>query len=142
MLNKAWRSLRTRLGGAPRRPLKLMVHRAPMYPSFWEPLVLPDGQSGLLVQVHIEASNNTDRSYRIAGAELSGLTARQTTIGVRDPKTRSFAADNPLPARQIATVSLQFLIDAAPAPPEAPFRATLALTDNLGATHSTQVILH
>jgi hypothetical protein len=113
-----------------------------MYPSFWEPLVLPGGQSGLLVQVHIEASNNTDRSYRIAGAELLGLSARQTTIGVRDPKTRAFAADNPLPPRQIATVSLQFLIDAEPAPPEAPFRATLALTDQLGATHSTQVILH
>jgi hypothetical protein len=142
MLNKAWRSFRARLGSGPRRPLKLMVHRAPMYPSFWEPLVLPDGRTGLLVQLHIEASNNTNGSYRIAAAELLGLTARQTTIGVRDPKSRSFAADNPLPARQIATVSLQFLIDAGPAASEAPFRATLVLTDHLGATHSTQVILH
>jgi hypothetical protein len=142
MLNKAWRSLRARLGNGQRRPLKLMVHRAPMYPSFWEPVVLPDRQPGVLVQVHLEASNMTDRAYGIVTAELSGLPARETVIGVRDPKTRNFAPDNPLPARQIATVSLQFLIDGGPAAPDAPFRATLVLTDHLGGTHATQVILH
>ena len=45
-------------------------------------------------------------------------------------------------ADEIIGPAEQFRIDAGTAAPEAPFRATLVLTDHLGATHSTQVILH
>jgi hypothetical protein len=142
MFDKAWRSLKARLRNRQRESLRLSVHRAAAYPSFWQPTELPDGSSGLLIQIHLEVSNNTDRPYWIAAADLAGVPALQTVIGVRDPATRAFAGDNPLPPRLVVTVSLRFLLTAGTIAADEPFRATLVLTDHLGGRHSTQVIMH
>jgi hypothetical protein len=142
MLDKAWRSLKARFGNRQRDPLRLSVHRGPMYPSVWQPITLPDGRSCLQVEIYLEVSNNTGRSSWIAAAELVDLPTLETTVVVRDPRTHVFAPDNALLPRLITTVSLRFLVVVGPIAADEPFRATLALTDHLGGRHSTQVIMH
>jgi hypothetical protein len=61
---------------------------------------------------------------------------------VRDARTHEFAPDNPLPPRQLTTVSLHFLIDANASPVGEPFRATVVLTDHVGGRHLVDVIMH
>jgi len=81
-------------------------------------------------------------AYWIVAAELAGISAMQTVIGVRDAKTRTFAPDNPLPPRQLTTLSLHFLIDGQSHSSEEPFRATVFLTDHVGRTHLVKVLVH
>jgi hypothetical protein len=144
MLSKAWGWLRARLGGQPQRRLRFSVHRHMAYPSFWRPALASDPESCLEVQIYLEASNMTGAPRWITAAEIEGATPAATVIGVRDARTGTFAADNPLPPRQIAVVSLHFLFagQSQSDPSDEPFRATLLLTDQLGERHQAKVILH
>jgi hypothetical protein len=113
-----------------------------MYPSFWHPMPTPDQQPGMEIQIHLEASNMAASAYRIVAAEIAGLSAIQTVIGVREARTHQFAQNNPLPPRQITTVSLHFLVDGQSCSIDEPFRATVILTDHAGERHPIKVIMH
>jgi hypothetical protein len=141
MFGKAWRWLTAR-SGKQQRVLRLFVHRDPMYQSFWQPTVTPNKQPGLQIQIYLEASNMTASAYGIVAAEIADLPAIQTVIGVRDAKSRTFAHDNPLPPRQLTTVSLHFLVNGQSHSIGEPFRATVILTDHVGGRHSLIVIMH
>jgi hypothetical protein len=142
MFGKAWRWLTTRLRGRQQRPLRLFVHRHPMYRSFWHPIATPDQPPGMQIQIYLEASNMAVGAYRIMAAEIAGISATQTVIGVRDARSRKFARDNPLPPRQITTVSLHFLVDGQSYALDEPFCATVILTDHVGGRHLVKVIMH
>lgn len=142
MFGKAWQWLAARLGGKPQRGLRFSVHRYPMYPSLWYPSATPDQQAGVQIQIHLEASNRATSAYWIVAAELANMPARQTVIGVRDASTRKFAPDNPLPPRQLTTISLQFLVETQSCPTAEPFHATVMLTDHVGGQHLVNVIMH
>src|SRR6202011_2280278 len=96
MFGKAWQWLTARLGGKQQGPLRLFVHRHPMYQSFWRPIVTPNKQPSMQIQIYLEASNMAAGAYGIAAAEIADMPAIQTVIGVRDAKSRKFAHDNPL----------------------------------------------
>ena len=81
-------------------------------------------------------------AYWIVAAELAGIPAVQTVIGVRDAGTRTFAPHNPLSPRRLTTLSLHFLIDGQSHSSEEPFRATVVLTDHVGRTHPVKVLMH
>jgi hypothetical protein len=142
MLGKAWGWLTARLGGQPLGRLRLSVHRHPMYESLWRPSTISDQPSRLEIQIYLEASNMANEPCWITAAEIDGMPAVETVIGVRDAKTAKFAPDNPLPPRHIAVVSLHFLIDGQSPSAGEPFRAALVLTDHLGERHHTKVIMH
>ena len=141
MFGKAWRWLTAR-SGTQQDPLRLFVHRHPMYQSFWQPIVMPNKQPGMQIQIYLEASNMAAGAYGIVAAEIADMPAIQTVIGVRDTKSRKFAHDNPLPSRQLTTISLHFLIDGQSHSIGEPFRATVILTDHAGGRHSLIVIMH
>jgi hypothetical protein len=67
---------------------------------------------------------------------------RGSVIGVRDAKSHKFAHDNPLPPRQLTTVSLLFLVNGQSHSIGEPFRATVLLTDHVGGRHPLKVIMH
>ena len=142
MWGKAWQWLTVRLGGTQPDPLRLFVHRHPTYQSFWQPIVTLDKQPGTQIQIYLEASNMAAGAYRIVAAEIADMPALQTVIGVRDARSRTFAHDNPLPPRQLTTISLHFLISAQSPSIGEPFRATVILTDHAGGRHSLRVIMH
>jgi hypothetical protein len=142
MFGKAWRWLTARLSGKEQGPLRLFVHRHPMYQSVWQPIVTPDQQPGMQIQIYLEASNMAAGAYRIVAAEIADMPAIQTVIGVRDAKSRKFANDNPLPPRQLTTVSLHFLLNGQSYSIGQPFRATVILTDHVGGRHPLKVIMH
>ena len=56
MFGKAWRWLTAR-SGKQQGLLRLFVHRHPMYQSFWQPIVTPNKQPGMQIQIYLEASN-------------------------------------------------------------------------------------
>jgi hypothetical protein len=141
MFGKAWQWLTAR-SGRQQGPLRLFVDRHPTYPSSWRPIVTPDGQAGMEVQIYLEASNMASSAYRIVAGEIADMPAIQTVIGVRDARSHAFAHDNPLPPRQLTTVSLHFLISEQSPSIGEPFRATVILTDHVGGRHSLKVIMH
>ncbi|MBY0321366.1 MAG: hypothetical protein K2X72_21775 [Reyranella sp.] len=142
MLGKAWGWLTGRLGGQPQGRLRFSVHRHPTYQSFWRPSDASQRTPRMEIQIYLEASNMTNAPRRIAAAEIEGMPAHATVaIGVRDPATGKFAAENPLPPQRIAVVSVFFLIDGESRAVDEPFHATLLLTDDLGERHSTKVIM-
>ena len=51
MFGKARQWLTARLGSKQQDPLRLFVHRHPMYQSVWQPIVTPDKQPGLQIQL-------------------------------------------------------------------------------------------
>jgi hypothetical protein len=142
MLGKAWQWLTARLNGKQQGPLRLFVHPHPKYRSFWQPISMPDEQPGLQIQLYLEASNMAVGAYWIVAAEIAGLPAVRTVIGVREARSGKFAPDNPLPPRQITTVSLHFLVNGQTASIGEPFRATVILTDHAGGRHPLEVIMH
>jgi hypothetical protein len=142
MLGKAWQWLTARLSGKQEDPLRLFVHRHPMYQSFWQPIETPNKQPGMQIQIYLEASNMAAGAYGIVAAEIADMPAIQTVIGVRDAKSRRFAHDNPLPPRQLTTVSLHFLVNGQSHAIGEPFRATVILTDHVGGRHPLIVIMH
>ena len=142
MFGKAWRWLTAHLSGKQQGPLRLFVHRHPMYQSFWHPIVAPDQQPSMQIQIYLEASNMAAGAYRIVAAEIADMPAIQTVIGVRDAKSRKFANDNPLPPRQLTTVSLHFLVNGQSYSIGEAFRATVILTDHVGGRHPLKVIMH
>jgi hypothetical protein len=142
MLGKAWGWLTGRLGSPPRGRLGLSVYRHPTYQSFWRPSTISDRPPRLEIQIYLEASNMANEPCWITAAEVEGMPAVETVIGVRDVRTGKFAPDNPLPPRQIAVVALHFLMDGQSQAAGEPFRATLILTDNLGERHLSKVIMH
>src|SRR5258708_40166095 len=111
MFGKAWQWLAGRLSSKQQGPLRLFVHRHPMYQSVWQPVVTPDNQPGMQIQIYLEASNMAGDPYWIVAGEIADMPAFETVIGVRDAKSRKFANDNPLPPRQLTTVSLHFLVN-------------------------------
>jgi len=113
-----------------------------MYQSVWHPIVTPNQQPGMQIQIYLEASNMAAGAYRIVAAEIADMPAIQTVIGVRDAKSRKFAHDNPLPPRQLTTVSLHFLVNGQSYSLGGPFRATVILTDHVGGRHLIKVIMH
>ena len=141
MFGKAWRWLTAR-SGKQQDPLRLFVHRHPMYQSSWHPIVTPNKQPGMEIQIYLEASNLAAEAYTIVAAEIVDMSAMQTVIGVRDARSHKFAHDNPLPPRQLTTVSLHFLVDGQSPSIGEPFRATAILTDHVGGRHPLEVILH
>jgi hypothetical protein len=142
MFGKAWRWLTARLSGRQQGRLRLFVHPHPMYRSFWHPIVTPNQQPGMQIQIYLEVSNMAADAYRIMAAEIAGIPAIQTVIGVRDAGSRKFAHNNPLPPRQITTVSLHFLVNGQSYSLDEPFRATVILTDHVGGRHLLKVIMH
>ena len=141
MFGKAWRWLTAR-SGKQQSLLRFFVHRHPMYQSFWHPIATLNRQPGMQIQIYLEASNMAAGAYRIVAAEIADMPATQTVIGVRDAKSRKFAHDNPLPPRQLTTVSLHFLINGQFHSIGEPFRANVILTDHVGGRHSLIVIMH
>ena len=141
MFGKAWRWLTAR-SGKQQGLLRLFVHRHPMYQSFWHPIVAPNQQPGMEIQIYLEGSNMAAGAYRIVAAEIADLPAMQTVIGVRDARSHKFAHDNPLPPRQLTTVSLHFLVNGQSYSLDEPFRATVILTDHVGGRHLLKVIMH
>ena len=142
MLGKAWSWLTARLGAQAQNRLRLSVHRHPAYQSFWRPSDAFQRTPRMEVQIYLEASNMTNEPRWITAAEIEGMPAHATVvIGVREPGTGKFAPENPLPPQRIAVVSLLFLIDGQSRSADEPFHATLLLTDDLGARHSTKVIM-
>jgi len=143
MFSKGWRWLTARLGRKQQGDLRFSVHRHPMYESFWRSTTTPPGQDlRLEIQIYLEAGNLASDTYWIVAAELAGMSAIQTVIGVRDARTRTFAPDNPLCPQQLTTLSLHFLIDGQSHSSEEPFRATVVLTDHVGGTHPVKVLMH
>ena len=142
MFGKARQWLTARLGSKQQDPLRLFVHRHPMYQSVWQPIVTPDKQPGLQIQIYLEVSNRAAGACWIVAAEIADMPAIQTVIGVRDAKSRKFAHDNPLPPRQLTTVSLLFLVNGQSHSIGEPFRATVVLTDHVGGRHPLKVIMH
>jgi hypothetical protein len=142
MFGKAWQWLTARLSSKQQGPLRLFVHRHPTYQSFWHPIVTPNKQRGTQIQIYLEASNMTAGPYRIVAAEIADMFAIQTVIGVRDAKSGKFAHDNPLPPRQLTTVSLNFLVNEQSYSIDEPFRATMILTDHVDGRHLLKVIMH
>jgi len=98
MLGKAWQWLTARLSGKQEDPLRLFVHRHPMYQSFWQPIETPNKQPGMQIQIYLEASNMAAGAYGIVAAEIADMPAIQTVIGVRDAKSRRFCARQSSPA--------------------------------------------
>jgi hypothetical protein len=94
------------------------------------------------IQIYLEASNMAAGAYGIVAAEIADMPAIQTVIGVRDARSHRFAHDNPLPPRQLTTVSLHFLVNGQSHSIGEPFRATVILTDHVGGRHSLIVIMH
>jgi hypothetical protein len=141
MFGKAWQWLTAR-SGRQQGPLRLFVDRHPMYQSSWRPIVTPDKQPGMEIQIYLEASNLAASACRIVAAEIADMPAMQTSIGVLDARSRKFAHDNPLPPQQLTTVSLHFLINGQSHSIGEPFRATVILTDHVGGRHPLQVIMH
>jgi hypothetical protein len=142
MFGKGWRWLTARLGRKQQGELRFSVHRHPMYESFWRSTTTPGQDLQLEIQIYLEAGNMAADTYWIVAAELVGMSAIQTVIGVRDAKTRTFAPQNPLWPRQLTTLSLRFLIDGRSHSSEEPFRATVVLTDHVGGTHLVKVLMH
>jgi hypothetical protein len=142
MLGKAWQWLTARLNGKQQDPLRLFVHPHPKYRSFWQPIATPDEQPGLQIQLYLEASNMAADACWIVAAGIAGMPARQTVIGVREARSGKFAPDNPLPPRQITTLSLHFVVNGQSASIGEPFRATVILTDHAGGRHPLEVIMH
>lgn len=142
MFGKTRQWLTARLSSKQQDPLRLFVHRHPMYQSVWRPIVTPDQQPGLQIQIYLEASNMAAAAYWIVAAEIADMPAIQTFIGVRDAKSHKFAHDNPLPPRQLTTVSLLFLVNGQSHSIGEPFRATVLLTDHVGEKHPLKVIMH
>ena len=142
MLSKAWRSLVARFTSKPQGQLRFWVHRDPKYQSFWQPIARHDQQPRLQIQVYLEASNLGAAACWIVAAVLADVPAIQTVIGVRDASTRKFAPDNPLPPRQLTTVSLQFLVNGQSVSSHEPFRGTLVLTEQAGGRHFIKVVMH
>ena len=144
MLGKAWRWLASRLDNKQQgqRRLRFSVHRHPTYQSFWRPAATPDQAPRLEIQVFLEASNMSADACRITAAEIAGMPAIEAVIGVRDAGTGTFARDNPLPPRQITTLSLHFLVDGQAVSGGDPFSAVLILTDDVGERHPVKVIMH
>ena len=142
MFGKSWQWLTARLGGKQQGRVRFYVHPHPTYQSFWHPMATPDEQPGMQIQIYLEASNMAAGAYRIVAAEIADMPAIQTVIGVRDAKSRKFAHDNPLPPRQLTTVSLHFLVNGQSASIGEPFRATVILTDHAGGRHPLKVIMH
>jgi len=142
MFGKARQWLTARLSSKQQDPLRLFVHRHPMYQSVWQPIVTPDKQPGLQIQIYLEVSNMAAGAYWIVAAEIADMSAIQTVIGVRDAKSHKFAHDNPLPPRQLTTVSLLFLVNGQSHSIGEPFRATVLLTDHVGGKHPLKVIMH
>ena len=131
-----------RLGARAQNRLRFSVHRHPKYQSFWRPSDGSQRTPSTEVQIYLEASNMANEPRWITAAEIEGMPAHATVvIGVRDAGTGKFAAKNPLPPQRIAVVSLLFLIEGQSQAVDEPFHATLLLTDDLGARHSTKVIL-
>ena len=142
MFGKAWRWLTARLSGKQQGPLRFSVHPHPMYQSVWHPIVTPNQPPGMRIQICLEASNMAAGAYRIVAAEIAGISAIQTVIGVRDARSRKFAHNNPLPPRQLTTLSLHFLVNGQSYSLGEPFRATVILTDHVGGRHLIKVIMH
>ena len=143
MFSKGWRWLTARLGRKQQGDLRFSVHRHPMYELFWRSTTTPPGQDlGLEIQIYLEAGNMASDAYWIVAAELAGIPATQTVIGIRDARTRTFAPQNPLSPRRLTTLSLHFLIDGQSHSSEEPFRATVVLTDHVGRTHPVKVLMH
>jgi hypothetical protein len=140
MLRKAWRRLTAHL--RQQGELRFSVHRHPMYQSFWHPTAMPGHPPGMQIQVYLEACNMGAAARWIMAAEIAGMTAKETVIGVRDAKTRKFARDNPLPSRLITTVCLHFLIEGLSHSTDEPFPTTLILTDHVGVQHVIKVTMH
>ena len=141
MFSKGWRWLTARLGRKQQGDLRFSVHRHPMYESFWRSTTTPGQDLGLEIKIYLEAGNMAADAYWIVAAELAGIPATQTVIGIRDDRTRTFAPQNPISPRRITTLSLHFLIDGQSRADE-PFHVTLLLTDDLGERHYTKVIMH
>jgi hypothetical protein len=112
-----------------------------MYESFWRSTTTPGQDLRLEIQIYLEASNMAPDAYWIVAAELAGISAIQTVIGVRDARARTFAPDNPLWPRQLTTLSLHFVIDGQSHSSGEPFRGTVVLTDHVGRTHPN-VLMH
>jgi hypothetical protein len=142
MLGKAWQWLTARLNGKQQDPLRLFVHPHPNYRSFWQPIATPDEQPGLEIQLYLEASNMAADACWIVAAEIAGMPAIRTVIGVREARSGKFAPGNPLPPRQITTLSLHFVVNRQSASIGEPFRATVILTDHAGGRHPLEVIMH
>jgi hypothetical protein len=142
MFGKAWQWVTAGLGGKRQGRLRFSVHRHPTYQSFWQPIVTANQPPGMEIQIYLEASNMGAGACRIMAAEIAGIPAVQTVIGVRDAGTREFAPDNPLPPRQLTTVSLHFLVDGQSCSIAEPFRATVILTDHDGGRYPVKVVMH
>jgi hypothetical protein len=142
MFGKAWRWLTARLSGKQQGPLRFFVHPHPMYQSVWHPIVTPNQPPGMQIQIYLEVSNLAAGAYWIMAAEIAGISAIQTVIGVRDAKSGKFAHNNPLPPRQLTTVSLHFLVNGQSYSLGEPFHATVILTDHVGGRHLIKVIMH
>jgi hypothetical protein len=142
MFGKGWQWLTARFGRRQQGDLRFSVHRHPMYESFWRPTATPGQDPRLEIQIYLEAGNMAADAYWIVAAELAGMSAIQTVIGVRDASTRTFAPHNPLWPRQLTTLSLHFLIDGQSHSSGDPFRATVVLTDHVGRTHPVKVLMH
>ena len=74
MFGKAWQWLTAR-SGRQQGPLRLFVDRHPMYQSSWRPIVTPDKQPGMEIQIYLEASNLASSAYRIVAAEIADMPA-------------------------------------------------------------------
>jgi hypothetical protein len=142
MFGKAWRWLTARVSSKRHGRLRLFVHPHPMYESFWHPIVTPNQPPGMQIQIYLEASNMAAGAYWIMAAEIAGISATQTVIGVRDARSRKFAHNNPLPPRQLTTVSLHFLVNGQSYSLGEPFRAIVILTDQVGGRHLINVTMH
>src|SRR5262249_29148427 len=127
--------------GRPPGQVRFSVHRQPAYPSFWQPIAMPD-QPRTEIQIYLEANNTAASACWITAAEIAGAPAMETVIGVREAGTGKFAPANPLPPRQITTVSVHFLVGGQPPASDEPFRATLIMTDHLGERYPVKVVLH
>ena len=71
MFGKTRQWLTARLSSKQQDPLRLFVHRHPMYQSVWRPIVTPDQQPGLQIQIYLEASNMAAAAYWIVAAEIA-----------------------------------------------------------------------
>jgi len=142
MFDKVWRRLTERLGGRPQSRLRFAVHRHPSYPSSWQPVEGPGESRRIEIQIYLEASNMAAVGYWIVAAELAGVSAVTTVIGVRDARTGTFSPDNPLPPGRLATLSLHFVVDGGAGSVDEPIRLPLILTDHLGERHGVDVVMH
>ena len=89
MFGKARQWLTARLGSKQQDPLRLFVHRHPMYQSVWQPIVTPDKQPGLQIQIYLEASNMAAGAYWIVAAEIADMPPYRRSLACVTPSRTS-----------------------------------------------------